>query len=77
MCLSYQLDPQIKYMVVLSPNMPQFSQTLFSDLFLYNPAQTLTNSLTNDLNWKLKFLYESHQYPRMFLWKLERRSRSQ
>jgi uncharacterized membrane protein len=76
MCLSYQLDPQIKYMVVLSPNMPQIYQTLFSDIFLYNPAPTLTNRLTNDLNWKLKFLYESHQYPRMFLWKLERRSRS-
>ncbi|MEY3868793.1 MAG: hypothetical protein RLZZ338_2684 [Cyanobacteriota bacterium] len=76
MCLSYQLDPQIKYQVVLSPNMPQFSQNDFSDLFLYNPAPMLTNSLTNDLNWKLKFLYESHQYPRMFLWKLERRSRS-
>lgn len=74
-CLSYQLDPQIKYLLVVPPNLPQISQNEFSNIFLYNPSQTLTNSWDNDPNWKLKLVYQPPD-ARMFLWKLEPRARS-
>jgi uncharacterized membrane protein len=74
MCLSYQLEPQIKYMVVPSPNPPQISPNEFSDIFLYNPSQTLTNNWGNSPNWKLKLVYQPPD-AKMFLWKLEPRSR--
>ncbi len=74
-CLSYQLAPQIKYLVVVSPNIPQISQNEFGDIFLYNPSRTLTNYWENNPNFKLKLVYQSPEEPIIFLWKLEPRSR--
>ena len=76
-CLSYQLEPQIKYMVAVPPNFPHFSENEFSNVFLYDPFHTSKKYWENSPNWKLKLVYQSTQEPIMFLWKLERRSRSQ
>jgi uncharacterized membrane protein len=71
LCLSYQLDPQIQYMLVVPPNLPQVSQNAFSDIYLYNPSNTLKTTLENSPNWKLKLVYQPPKYSTMFLWKME------
>jgi uncharacterized membrane protein len=57
MSLTYRLDPKVKLQLVVQPNIPKIPKG-FSDVFLFNPSDTLRNGLEKEQSYRIEPLYE-------------------
>jgi hypothetical protein len=71
MSLTYRLDPKVKLQLVVQPNIPKIPKG-FSDVFLFNPSDTLRNGLEKEQNYRIEPLYERQQPLPASLWKLRK-----
>jgi hypothetical protein len=66
LALSHQLDLKVKLLLVEEPHIPNIPDG-FSDVFLFNPSQTLQNGLEKERSQKIERVDE-----RSRLWRLNR-----
>lgn len=69
--LSYLLDPQVQFQLVVKPTVPKISEG-FSDIFLYGPATVLRFDLAKQQHVKIEPVYKINKDSRhkVWLWKL-------
>jgi uncharacterized membrane protein len=63
--LSYLLNPKVRLLLAVKPNLPKIPRDGFSNIFLYNSSQSLQNELKK--KYKIERAYEHDQ-----LWLLEK-----
>jgi uncharacterized membrane protein len=66
--LSYLLDSKVRLQLVETPNIPMIPE-MFSDVFLYNPSQTLRSRLEKEQNYKI---VAAQKNDNIWLWRLAR-----
>jgi uncharacterized membrane protein len=71
MSLTYRLDPKVKLQLVVQPNIPKIPKG-FSDVFLFNPSDTLRNGLEKEQSYRIEPLYERQDPLPASLWKLRK-----
>jgi uncharacterized membrane protein len=73
--LGYQLAPKVRLQLVAKPDLPKIPNG-FSDVFLYNPSESLRSGLERVYNSQIKRIseiYPGDRYKARSLWKLENR----
>ena len=66
--LSYLLDSKVRLQLVETPNIPRVPESL-SEVFLYNPSQTLRSRLEKEQNYKI---VAAQKNDNIWLWRLAR-----
>ncbi|MBW4493397.1 MAG: glycosyltransferase family 39 protein [Oscillatoria princeps RMCB-10] len=64
--LSYLLDPKVKLLLVVEPNIPKIPDG-FSDVFLFSPSDGLRAGLERERNCKTQLVFQRHNF---WLWKV-------